>query len=131
MHLSKEKIFLEPIDKYFEDESEFNNCLKIDKIDFDEKDIDFQKLDEELCQSLNLLDENEYSTEVESEECLSSLKPAVAKRKKLLLKDFLNINKESLIRAKVNTINKYISLAQNNGLISNLQNNNFLNYSYK
>jgi hypothetical protein len=131
MHLSKEKIFLEPIDKYFEDESEFNDSLKIDKIDFDEKDLDFQKLDEELCQSLNLLDENEYSTEVESEECLSSLKPVAAKRKKLLLKDILNINKENIIRAKMNTINKYISLAQNNGLISNLQNNNFLNYSYK
>ena len=131
MHLSKEKIFLEPIDKYFEDESEFNDSLKIDKIDFDEKDLDFQKLDEELCQSLNLLDENEYSTEVESEECLSSLKPVAAKRKKLLLKDILNINKENIIRAKMNTINKYISLAQNNGLISNLQNNNFLKYSYK
>jgi hypothetical protein len=131
MHLSKEKIFLEPIDKYFEDESKFNDSLKIDKIDFDEKDLDFQKLDEELCQSLNLLDENEYSTEVESEECLSSLKPVAAKRKKLLLKDILNINKENIIRAKMNTINKYISLAQNNGLISNLQNNNFLNYSYK
>ena len=131
MHLSKEKIFLEPIDKYFEDESEFNDSLKIDKIDFDEKDLDFQKLDEELCQSLNLLDENEYSTEVESEECLSSLKPVATKRKKILLKDFLNINKENIIRAKMYTVNKYISLAQNNGLISNFQNNNFLNYSYK
>lgn len=131
MHLSKEKIFLEPIDKYFEDESEFNDSLKIDKIDFDEKDLDFQKLDEELCQSLNLLDENEYSTEVESEECLSPLKPVAAKRKKILLKDFLNINKENIIRAKMYTVNKYISLAQNNGLISNFQNNNYQNYSYK
>ena len=131
MHLSKEKIFLEPIDKYFEDESEFSKNLNIDKIDSDKKDLDFQKLDEELCQSLNLLDENEYSTEVESEECLSSLKPVASKRNKILLKDFLIINKENIIRAKMNTINKYISLAQNKGLISNLQQNNFLNYSYK
>ena len=43
----------------------------------------------------------------------------------------ININKENIIRAKMNTINKYISLAQNNGLISNLQNNNFQKYSYK
>ena len=120
---SKEKIFLEPIDKYFEEELD-NNDYKLEKIDFNDKDLDFQKLDDELCQSLNL-DENDYSTEVESEESTYIQQPTFKKNKKLMINNFLVINKENINQAKINIINKYYWLAQNSSQFTQFNNKNY------
>ena len=61
MSFSEEKIFLEPIDQYFEEES--NNEENIQ-----EGEVDLKKLDEELSKCLLLDNNEEISTSMESEE---------------------------------------------------------------
>ena len=46
------------------------------------------------------------------------------KNKKLLLSNFMNINKENINEAKINTKNKYIWLIKNNTITSELKKNN-------
>ena len=121
---SKEKIFLEPIDKYFEEKND-NNYYKLEKNDSNDKDLDFQKLDYELCQSLNLLDENDNSSEFESEELTYSQKPVLKKNKKLLINNFLIINNENINKAKINTVKKYYWLANKNSLFYLFNNKNY------
>ena len=121
---SKEKIFLEPIDKYFEEKND-NNYYKLEKNDSNDKDLDFQKLDDELCQSLNLLDENDNSSEFESEELAYSQKPVLKKNKKLLINNFLIINNENINKAKINTVKKYYWLANKNSLFYLFNNKNY------
>ena len=121
---SKEKIFLEPIDKYFEERKD-NNYYKLEKNDSNDKDLDFQKLDDELCQSLNLLDENDNSSEFESEELTYSQKPVLKKNKKLLINNFLIINNENINKAKINTVKKYYWLANKNSLFYLFNNKNY------
>ena len=121
---SKEKIFLEPIDKYFEEKND-NNYYKLEKNDSNDKDLDFQKLDDELCQSLNLLDENDNSSEFESEELTYSQKPVLKKNKKLLINNFLIINNENINKAKINTVKKYYWLANKNSLFYLFNNKNY------
>ena len=100
---SEEKIFLEPIDQYFEEEFNLNN-FKFEKIDNKYKEEDMKKLDKELIKSLNLLEDNDNSTEMDSEESL------IDKNKKLLLSNYIYINKENIEKAIINTKNKYIWL---------------------
>ena len=83
-----------------------------------------KKLDKELVNSLHLLEDNDNSTEIDSEEAISAAYPTYNKNKKLLLSNFMNINKENIYEAKINTKNKYIRLIKNNTIISELKKNN-------
>ena len=83
-----------------------------------------KKLDKELVNSLHLLEDNDNSTEIDSEESISATNPTYNKNKKLILSDFMNINKENIYEAIINTKNKYIWLIKNNTIISELKKNN-------
>ena len=92
----KEKIFIEPIDRYFEEESDKS-------YDIEEN---FKKFDE-LYLSLHLFDDNDNSTEIDSEESIPTIKPDNKKFKKLLINDILYVNKDNINQTKINVINKY------------------------
>ena len=100
-----------------------NNEFISDKDYSKDIDLDFKKLDEELCQSLNLLDENDNSTEVDSEEFISTTKPLLKKNKKFLVNNFLIINEDNINRTKIDVINKYYLLAYRQILYKQLNNN--------
>ena len=60
---------------------------------------------------MNLLDESDNSTEVESDESILTQKPILRNNKKLLVNNFLIINKKNINQAKIDTINKYYEFA--------------------
>ena len=60
--LSKEKIFLEPIDQYFEESND------IEDIPNTENEPELKKLDDELSKCLFLDENDEASTSIESED---------------------------------------------------------------
>ena len=99
---SKEKIFLEPIDQYFEEESnsEENN---------QEGEIYLKKLDDELSKCLLLDNNDDISTSMESED-INSQKIAV---KKIKLSDILYIDKENINKIRNDVMNKYYLIIQN------------------
>ena len=70
---------------------------------------------------MTLLDKNDNSTEVKSDESLLTQKPILRNNKKLLVNNFLIINKKNINQAKIDTINKYYELA-NKYLIFNIFN---------
>ncbi len=81
-----EKIFLEAIDQFFEQESSFNY---IEKDDFDYSDIEIEKMSDKFCDSLdeddcganinNITKDN--STELDSEEAQSENNIFLPKKK--------------------------------------------------
>ena len=101
---SKEKIFLEPIDQYFEEESnsEDNN---------QEGEIYLKKLDDELSKCLLLDNNDDISTSMESDD-LNSKKSSQAV-KKIKLSDILYIDKESINKTRNDIMNKYYWIIQN------------------
>ena len=106
MSFSKEKIFLEPIDQYFEEES--NNEENIQ-----EGEVDLKKLDDELSKCLLLDNDEEISTSMESEEIINASNKIPPKAKKLKLGDILDLRPETIAKSRNNTINKYYWIIQN------------------
>ena len=106
MSFSKEQIFLEPIDQYFEEES--NN-----EEDIQEGEVDLKKLDDELSKCLLLDNNEEISTSVESEEIINSTNKMPPKVKKIKLGDYLDLSLENITRSRYNTISKYYWIIQN------------------
>ena len=106
MSFSKEKIFLEPIDQYFEEESNNEENLQ-------EGEIYLQKMDDELSKVLLLNDNDDISTSMESEEIINASNKIPPKAKKLKLSDFLDLRPETIAKSRNNTINKYYWIIQN------------------
>ena len=103
---TKEKIFLEPIDQYFEEES---NNIENNQ----DEEVDFTKLDDEFSKGL-LLDNNEdISTSVESDELTNSTNKTLAKGKIFKFTDILIINKENINKTRNEIMNKYYWIIQN------------------
>ena len=106
MSFSKEKIFLEPIDQYFEEES--NN-----KEEIQEGEVDLKKLDDELSKCLPLDTNEEISTSMESDEMLNSVNKLASKVRIIKVNDFLKISQDNINRTKNDIINKYYWIIQN------------------
>ena len=103
---TKEKIFLEPIDQYFEEES---NNIENNQ----DEEVDFTKLDDEFSKCL-LLDNNEdISTSVESDELTNSTNKTLAKGKIFKFTDILILNKENIDKTRNEIMNKYYWIIQN------------------
>ena len=103
---TKEKIFLEPIDQYFEEES---NNIENNQ----DEEVDFTKLDDEFSKCL-LLDNNEdISTSVESDEFINSTNKTLAKGKIFKFTDILILNKENINKTRNEIMNKYYWIIQN------------------
>ena len=76
----------------------------------DTKNEDTEKLDEQLVNYMNLLEDNDISTEVESEESIPNSNNEDNNSKKIILSNYLYINEENIKQARLNTINKYLLL---------------------
>ena len=103
---SKEKIFLEPIDQYFEGES--NNEDKAQ-----EEEVYLKKMDDELSKALLLNDNDEISTSMDSEDNNNSSNKTSQTIKKLKPNDFLIIDQEKIEKNKNDIINHYYWIIQN------------------
>ena len=104
--LSKEKIFLEPIDQYFEDES--NNEENIQ-----EEEVYLQKMDDELSKALLLNDNDDISTSMESEDNINISNKSSEAVKKIKVSDFIIINQEKIDKTRNDIINQYYWIIQN------------------
>ena len=104
--LSKEKIFLEPIDQYFEDESNNEENLT-------EGEVYLQKMDDELSKALLLNDNDDISTSMESEDNTNILNKSSESVKKMKVSDFIIINKEKIDKTRKDIINDYYWIIQN------------------
>ena len=104
--LSKEKIFLEPIDQYFEDES--NN-----EENTQEEEVYLQKMDDELSKALLLNDNDDISTSMESEDNINISNKSSESVKKMKVSDFIIINKEKIDKTRKDIINDYYWIIQN------------------
>ena len=104
--LSKEKIFLEPIDQYFEDESNNEENLT-------EGEVYLQKMDDELSKALLLNDNDDISTSMESEDNTNILNKFSESVKKMKVSDFIIINKEKIDKTRKDIINDYYWIIQN------------------
>ena len=104
--LSKEKIFLEPIDQYFEDESNNEENLT-------EGEVYLQKMDDELSKALLLNDNDDISTSMESEDNINISNKSSESVKKLKVSDFIIINKEKIDKTRKYIINDYYWIIQN------------------
>ena len=103
---SKEKIFLEPIDQYFEEESNNEDNIQ-------DGEVYLKQLDDEFSKNL-LLDNNEdISTSMESEELNNSSNKTSHNPKIIKLSDFLYINKEEINKTRNDIINRYYWIIQN------------------
>ena len=100
---SEEKIFLEAIDQFFEQDSAINYN---ENDDFDISDIEIEKMNDKFCDSLDEEDDidcrvnmsntnKDISTEYDSEETYSQFNYFPPK-KKLFMTDFLIINQENI-----------------------------------
>ena len=107
LSFSKEKIFLEPIDQYFEEES--NN----DEEDIKEGEVDLKKLDDELSKCLLLDNNDEISTSMESEEINNNANKIQPKIKIIKLSDYFDLRPETIAKSRNDTINKYYWIIQN------------------
>ena len=103
---SKEKIFLEPIDQYFEEES--NN-----EESYQEGEVDLKKLDDELSKCLLLDNNDEISTSMESEEINNNANKIQPKIKIIKLSDYFDLRPETIAKSRNDTINKYYWIIQN------------------
>ena len=104
--LSKEKIFLEPIDQYFEDESNNEENLT-------EGEVYLQKMDDELSKALLLNDNDDISTSMESEDNTNISNKSSESVKKMKVIDFIIINKEKIDKTRKDIINDYYWIIQN------------------
>ena len=104
--LSKEKIFLEPIDQYFEDESNNEENLT-------EGEVYLQKMDDELSKALLLNDNDDISTSMESEDNSNISNKSSESVKKMKVSDFIIINKEKIDKTRKDIINDYYWIIQN------------------
>ena len=104
--LSKEKIFLEPIDQYFEDESNNEENLT-------EGEVYLQKMDDELSKALLLNDNDDISTSMESEDNTNISNKSSESVKKMKVSDFIIINKEKIEKTRKDIINDYYWIIQN------------------
>ena len=104
--LSKEKIFLEPIDQYFEDESNNEENLT-------EGAVYLQKMDDELSKALLLNDNDDISTSMESEDNTNISNKSSESVKKMKVSDFIIINKEKIDKTRKDIINDYYWIIQN------------------
>ena len=104
--LSKEKIFLEPIDQYFEDES--NN-----EENTQEEEVYLQKMDDELSKALLLNDNDDISTSMESEDNINISNKSSEVVKKFKVTDFIIINQEKIDKTRNDIINQYYWIIQN------------------
>ena len=104
--LSKEKIFLEPIDQYFEDESNNEENLT-------EGEVYLQKMDDELSKALLLNDNDDISTSMESEDNININNKSSESVKKMKVSDFIIINKEKIDKTRKDIINDYYWIIQN------------------
>ena len=104
--LSKEKIFLEPIDQYFEDESNNEENLT-------EGEVYLQKMDDELSKALLLNDNDDISTSMESEDNTNINNKSSESVKKMKVSDFIIINKEKIDKTRKDIINDYYWIIQN------------------
>ena len=75
---------------------------------------------------MNLLEDNDISTEVESEEAIPSSNTDDNKSKKIILSNYLYINEENIIQARINIINKYLLMMKNEALFDGFNNMNCL-----
>ena len=116
LHNSDEKIFLEAIDQFFEQESSINY---IEKDDFDNFDLEIEKmndkfydsLDEDICcvKATNI--SKDISTEFDSEDA-SSQSSLLLPKKKFFLHDLLIINQENINKTKKKVLEDYCSKLQ-------------------
>ena len=112
---SNEKIFLEAIDQFFEQDSPIGY---IENGDLD-SDIEIEKMNDKFCDSLdeddcganfnNITKDN--STEFESEEA-SSQSNSILGKKKLFMNNFLIINPENINKTKNKVLKDYCSNLQ-------------------
>ena len=112
---SNEKIFLEAIDQFFEQDSPIDY---IENGDLD-SDIEIEKMNDKFCDSLdeddcganfnNITKDN--STEFESEEA-SSQSNSILGKKKLFMNNFLIINPENINKTKNKVLKDYCSNLQ-------------------
>ena len=113
---TNEKIFLEAIDQFFEQDSSFNY---IENNDFDTSDLEIEKMNDKFCDSL---DEDiccfagnnttkDISTELDSEDA-SSHSNIFPTKKKLFLHDFLIINQENINKTKIQVYKDFCSKMQ-------------------
>ena len=124
---SDEKIFLEAIDQFFEQDSSFNY---IENGDFDSSDIEIEKMNDKFCDSLDEDDccgncnksLKDISTEFDSEDA-SSHGNIFPMRKKLFVHDFLIINQENINRTK-NQVKEYYFTYQM--IFRNVEKNNIM-----
>ena len=113
-----EKIFLEAIDQFFEQDSSFNY---IESNDLDTSDIEIEKMNDKFCDSLdedncdcgaNISNTNkDISTEYDSEES-STQSNIFPTKKKLFLPDYLIINQENVNKTKNQLLKEYCSKLQ-------------------
>ena len=103
---SKEKIFLEPIDQYFEEESNNEENLQ-------DEEIYLQKMDDELSKVLLLNDYDDISTSMESEDNINTSNKSSEAGKKFKISDFIIINQEKIDKTRNDIINHYYWIIQN------------------
>ena len=103
---SKEKIFLEPIDQYFEEESNNEENLQ-------DEEIYLQKMDDELSKVLLLNDYDDISTSIESEDNINTSIKSSEAGKKFKISDFIIINQEKIDKTRNDIINHYYWIIQN------------------
>ena len=104
--LSKEKIFLEPIDQYFEEESNNEDNAQ-------EGEVYLQKMDDELSKVLLLNDNDEISTSMDSEDNNNLLNKTSNIVKKIKPSEFLIIDQEKIEKTRNDVINNYYWIIQN------------------
>ncbi len=113
---SDEKIFLEAIDQFFEQDS---YIYDIENGDLDNSDIEIEKMNDKFCDSLDEDDcganfnntTKDISTELDSED-FSSHGNIFPCKKKLFLHDFLIINQENIYKNKNQVLKDYCSRLQ-------------------
>ena len=105
MSFSKEKIFLEPIDQYFEEES---NNIENNQ----DEEVDFTKLDDELSKCLLLDNNDEISTSMESEEIINTSNK-IPKTKVIKLTEHLYLSQEIMNKFRNDIIKEYYWIIQN------------------
>ena len=113
---SKETIFIEAIDQFFEEESYDCTCQSDDFGDFD---FNIEKMNDKFCDSL---DEGEnstksnikdMSTELDSDEGSFQYSLFVPKQK-LFISDYLFINQTKINKIKQKVLAEYLALIRQN-----------------
>jgi hypothetical protein len=109
---SDEKIFLEAIDQFFEQDSSIDYS---EKDDFSDINLEIKKMNDKFYHSLEEEDccsnlqnvTKDTSTEMDSEEFQQNIN--VVPKKKLFLHDFLIINQENINKTKCKVFQDYCS----------------------